>query len=302
MLDPAAPVVVQGITGRQGAFWTERMQACGTDVVAGVTPGKGGRRVHGVPVYDSVAAAAEHHRIGASVLFVPPLAARAACLDALAAGVRLLVLLTEHIPGQDTMEILAAADDRGARVIGPNTAGVVVPGRCSLGIMPAFEQRIFRPGRVGVVSRSGSLGALVCLEVVRAGRGQAAFVGVGGDPIVGTTTREVVAAFDADPGVDTVVLVGEVGGAMEEDAAEHVAGMRKPVFALIAGRTSPPGRRMGHAGAIVSGGRGTAEAKVAALHEAGAVVLETPSELADRLSSSGGPTRVRFSMEERSTM
>jgi succinyl-CoA synthetase alpha subunit len=279
MLAPEDGVLVQGITGRQGAFWTERMLDVGTNIVAGVTPGKGGREVHGVPVYDSCAEAAREHRVDASVLFAPPLAARDACLDALEAGARLLVLLTEHIPYQDTIAVLEVAAERSARVLGPNTAGLVVPGVAALGIMPAFAQNIFRPGVVGVVSRSGSLGTLFCLNVVQAGYGQSKFIGIGGDPIIGTTAREALSILEQDPQTEAIVLVGEVGGTMEEDAAEDVAAMSTPVLAFIAGRRSPKGRRMGHAGAIVTGNRGSGESKVEALRAAGARVLDMPSQV-----------------------
>jgi succinyl-CoA synthetase alpha subunit len=288
MISGSDPVLVQGITGRQGSFWTARMREYGTNVVAGVTPGKGGRDVEGIPVYDSVAGAGAHHDVHATVLFVPPLAAKASVEDAIAGGARLVVLLTEHIPVHDTMEILAAAAEAGVRVIGPNTAGVVVPGEATLGIMPAFAANIFRPGRVGVISRSGSLGTLMCLNVVRAGLGQSQFLGVGGDPLIGTTTREAVQLLDADPGTDAIVVVGEVGGTLEEDAAEHIATMTKPVVAFIAGRSSPPGRRMGHAGAIVTGSRGGGPSKVAALTEAGARVIDLPSELGPALAEALG--------------
>lgn len=278
-------VVVQGITGRQGSFWTDRMIECGTRVVAGVSPGKGGRVASGVPVYDSVADAAKEHELDVSVLFVPPLAAKDAALDAVRAGVRKLVLLTEHVPYQDVMEVLAEARDRGTQVLGPNTAGLVVPGEASVGIMPGHVNSIFRPGDVGVISRSGSLGTLVALQVAAAGYGQSAFVGIGGDPILGTTTLDAIRILDDDPRTDAVVVVGEIGGTMEEDAAGYVATMTKPVIAFIAGRSAPPDRRMGHAGAIVSGGRGSGESKVRALTEAGATVVDLPSEIPEALRS-----------------
>jgi succinyl-CoA synthetase alpha subunit len=278
-------VLVQGITGRQGSFWTERMQECGTRIVAGATPGKGGREVHGVPVYDRVAEAAAEHEVEMSVLFVPPLAAKAGCLEALAAGIRKIVLLTEHIPAQDTMEILAEARDAGAEVLGPNTAGTVVPGASSVGIMPGFVPTIFRPGAVGVISRSGSLGTLICHYVVRAGLGQSVFLGIGGDPMLGTTVLDALRALEDDPRTEMAVLVGEVGGTMEEDAAAFIAEMETPLVAFIAGRTAPPGRRMGHAGAIVTGTRGGGDSKVRALTEAGTRVLDVPSELPDALGA-----------------
>lgn len=280
-------IVIQGITGRQGSFWAERMAECGTRIVAGASPGKGGREVGGVPVYNSVVEAAKQHSIDVSVLFVPPLAARGAASDALNAGVRKIVLLTEHVPYQDIMTVLADARDHGAQVLGPNTAGLVVPGVASVGIMPGFADNIFRPGRIGVVSRSGSLGTLVALNLVGAGYGQSAFIGIGGDPILGTTTLDAVRELDADERTDAVVLVGEIGGSMEEDAAEYIKTMSKPVVAFIAGRSAPPDRRMGHAGAIVSAGRGSGNSKVDALEAAGATVVDLPSGIGEALRRAG---------------
>jgi succinyl-CoA synthetase alpha subunit len=280
-------VVVQGITGKQGSYWTERMVECGTKVVAGASPGRGGRTVNAIPVYDSVVEAAAHHRLDASVLFVPPLHAKAAALDAIDAGVGKLVLLTEHVPAQDVMEILARAAAAGTKVLGPNTAGLVVPGETSVGIMPGFAPNIFQPGPIGVISRSGSLGTLVSMELITAGFGQSAFIGIGGDPILGTTTLDAVQLLDADERTSAVVVVGEIGGAMEEEAASYIATMTKPVVAFIAGRTAPPGQRMGHAGAIVTGDRGSGESKVRALTEAGAVVVDVPSAIGDALRSFG---------------
>lgn len=280
-------VIVQGITGRQGSFWTRRMTEYGTRVVAGTSPGRGGQVADGIPVYDSVAEAVREHTVDVSVLFVPPLAARAAALDAIQSGVRKIVFLTEHVPYHDVMEVLAEARDAGTQVLGPNTAGIVVPGQVTAGIMPAFAANVFRPGRVGVVSRSGSLGTLVALNLVGAGFGQSVFLGIGGDPILGTTTLDAVRALDADPRTDAVVLVGEIGGTMEEDAAPYISGMRKPVVAFIAGRSAPPGRRMGHAGAIVAGGRGDGGSKVRALTEAGATVVDLPSEIPAALGVPG---------------
>jgi succinyl-CoA synthetase alpha subunit len=280
-------VVVQGLTGRQGSFWAERMAECGTRIVAGASPGKGGRQVGGVPVYDSVTDAARDHTLDVSVLFVPPLAARTAASDAIAAGVRKLVLLTEHVPYQDVMHVLAEARDHDARVLGPNTAGLVVPGVASIGIMPGFAGNIFRPGSIGVISRSGSLGTLVALNLVQAGYGQSAFIGIGGDPILGTTTLDAIRELDADERTEAVVLVGEIGGSMEEDAAAHIATMSKPVVAFIAGRSAPPDRRMGHAGAIVSAGKGSGTSKVDALTAAGATVVDLPSGIGDALRDKG---------------
>jgi succinyl-CoA synthetase alpha subunit len=283
----AENVLVQGITGRQGSFWTERMMECGTRVVAGASPGKGGREVAGVPVYETVGEAARAHHIDVSVLFVPPLRARAAALEAIEAGVSKLVLLTEHVPYQDVMEVLAAAAHAGTQVLGPNTAGLVVPGQSSVGILPGFAENIFRPGSIGVISRSGSLGTLVALNLVGSGYGQSAFIGIGGDPILGTTTMDALRILDAEDRTEAVVMVGEIGGVMEEDAAGYVSGMRKPVVAFIAGRSAPPDRRMGHAGAIVTGDRGSGESKVGALTSAGAVVVDVPSHIGAALRDLG---------------
>jgi len=276
-------VLVQGITGKQGTYWTERMQAYGTRIVAGVSPKKAGTEHCGVPVFASAGEAMRETGFDVSVLFIPPLGVKAAARDAIEAGCLRLVVLTEHVPVQDTMELLAMARATGATLVGPNTAGLVTPGACFVGFMPAFESDIFRPGRVGVISRSGSLGTLVCLDLVQAGLGQSAFIGIGGDPIVGTTTRDALQALDADERTDAVVAIGEIGGAMEEDAADYARGMAKPVVAFIAGRASPPDKKMGHAGAIVTGGKGTYASKRAAFEAAGVEVLDTPSGVARAL-------------------
>ncbi len=281
-------VLVQGITGRQGTFWTERMQAYGTRVVGGVNPRKAGIEHCGVPVYGSAAEAARGARIDASVLFIPPPGVRQAALDAIEAGIEKLVILTEHVPVQDVMYLLAAAREAGAQVLGPNTAGAVTPGECFLGFMPAFNARVFQPGRIGVVSRSGSLGTLVCLDLVGAGFGISAFIGIGGDPILGTTIAEALVALERDGRSDAVVIVGEIGGAMEEAAADHAKAMDKPIVAFIAGAAAPPGKRMGHAGAIVLGDKGTFAAKRSALEAAGATVVATPAEIGPALKERMG--------------
>lgn len=280
-------VLVQGITGRQGQYWTERMMECGTQVVAGVSPGRGGQTVHDRPVYSAVAEASEHHKLDATVLFVPPSGARAAVVEAVEAGIGKVVCLAEHIPSHDVMEMLAAARDNGARVLGPNTAGLVVPGETSVGIMPGFATNIFQPGKIGVISRSGSLGTLISLNLVGAGYGQSAFIGIGGDPILGTTTLDAVRSVMEHPNTEAIVLVGEIGGAMEEDAAEELADLDIPVVAFIAGRSAPPGRRMGHAGAIVTGNRGSGESKADALTKAGAIVVDIPSQVGPALEQLG---------------
>ena len=284
----AERVLVQGITGRQGTYWSERMRAYGTRIVAGVNPKKANTRHCGVPVYASAGEAMRETGFDLAVQFIPPLGVKAASREAIEAGCRRLVILTEHVPVHDVMEVLAMARANGAAVVGPNTAGLVTPGACFVGFMPAFESGIFRPGRVGVISRSGSLGTLICLNLVQAGFGQSAFIGIGGDPIVGTTTRDALAQLDADAGTDAVVIVGEIGGAMEEDAADYARAMSKPVVAFIAGAAAPAGKKMGHAGAIVMGDRGTHASKRAALEAAGALVLDTPSGVGPALRAALG--------------
>lgn len=278
-------VLVQGITGKQGTFWTEKMQAYGTNIVGGVNPKKAGTEHLGVPVFASVVEAAEQAPVDVTVLFIPPAGARAATEDAIAAGAKLIVVLTEFIPVHDTMAMIAAAKEAGARIIGPNTAGVVTPGEAFVGFMPAFDKRIFTPGKVGVLSRSGSLGTLTAVELTRVGIGQSAFLGIGGDPVSGTSTAEAFQALDDDPATEAIVVIGEIGGRKEEDAAEMVARSSKPVVSFLAGAASPPGKRMGHAGAIVDGNTGTYASKKAALTEAGATVVDVPWEIPDIIAA-----------------
>jgi succinyl-CoA synthetase alpha subunit len=272
-------VLVQGITGKQGTFWSERMREYGTQIIGGVNPRRAGEQHLDLPVWASARDAAKETRIDAAVMFVPPFGVKDAALDIIAAGVRKIVCLTEHVPVQDTMYFLAAARERGAQVIGPNTAGLVTTGVNFVGFMPAFNARVFKKGDIGVISRSGSLGTLLCVNLVQAGLGISSFVGIGGDPIIGTTTRDALVALDKDPATKAIALVGEIGGAMEEEAAEYAATMRKPVAAFIAGAASPPGKKMGHAGAIVMGDRGSYAGKKAALEEARVTVCATPNEV-----------------------
>jgi succinyl-CoA synthetase alpha subunit len=277
-------VVVQGMTGKQGSFWTGKMIGYGTRVVGGVNPKRAGELHGGVPVFASVRDAAEKTGgVDVSVMFIPPAAALAAAEDAIGAGVKLLVVLTEHIPSRDVMRMHALAGAAGCRIVGPNTAGLVTPGEAFVGIMPAFNPRIFEPGSVGVISRSGSLGTLICLNLLDAGRGQSAFIGIGGDPMLGTTVADALRVLESDSRTSSVVLVGEIGGAMEEEGADTIRKMRKPVVSFIAGRASPPGKKMGHAGAIVMGNRGSYAAKRAALESAGVRVVDTPGEVAAAL-------------------
>jgi succinyl-CoA synthetase alpha subunit len=274
-------VLVQGITGKQGTYWSLRMLEYGTRVVGGVNPKRAGERHLGLPLWASARVAAQECPIDASVLFIPPFAVKAAALDAIAAGIGKIICLTEHVPVHDTMYLLAAARERGVAVIGPNTAGIVTVGACFAGFMPAFNPRVFQKGKIGVISRSGSLGTLVCLNLVQAGLGVSAFIGIGGDPIVGTTAKEALITLEQDPATEAVALVGEIGGVMEEEAAAFAHSLRKPVAAFIAGAAAPAGRRMGHAGAIVLGERGSHRGKVVALQAAGVRVCSTPKEVAE---------------------
>ena len=272
-------VLVQGLTGKQGSFWAEKMIACGTRVIGGVNPKRAGETHIGLPVFATAKAAMAAAPFETAVMFIPPAMARDAALDAIEAGARSLVILTEHIPARDVMLIHGAARAHGTRIIGPNTAGTVTPGEGFVGIMPGHNENVFKPGRIGVISRSGSLGTLVALNLTRAGLGQSAFVGIGGDPMIGTTTRDALEALDQDSRTDAVVLVGEIGGGMEERAAEYARTMTKPVVSFIAGRASPPGKKMGHAGAIVSGSAGSYAGKRAALEAAGVTVVDTPRDI-----------------------
>ena len=270
--------IVQGITGRQGSFHTKLMLDYGTNIVAGVTPGKGGQEVWGIPVYDTVREAMAEHDANASIVFVPARFAKEAVLEAIEAGLEVVVVITEHIPVKDTVEFLAHARREGVTVIGPNTPGIITPGECKLGVMPGH---VFSRGRVGMVSRSGTLTYEIASQLTKAGLGQSTCLGIGGDPVVGLTFTEVLEMFKEDPETEAVVIIGEIGGNLEELAAQYIAkGYPKPVVAFIAGRTAPPGKRMGHAGAIIMGRTGTAESKIRAFEAAGVPVAARPGEVA----------------------
>lgn len=273
-------VLVQGITGKQGSFWAAEMMECGTDVVAAVNPKRFGESHLGVPIFRSAVEATKQTPCDISVIFIPPTMAKDAIIDAIDAGVSTIITLTEHIPGHDVLEIFARVKGSKSRIVGPNTAGIVTPGEGFVGIMPGHNPNVFMSGEIGVISRSGSLGTLMCLNLTRAGLGQSAFIGIGGDPIIGTTTLEALEALDRDQLTKAVVIVGEIGGAMEEEAAEYARGMKKPVVSFIAGRSSPPDKKMGHAGAIVTGGRGGYASKRSALEKTGVKVADTPAEIA----------------------
>ncbi len=283
IINSSDKVLVQGITGKQGTFWTQRMQEYGTNVVAGVNPKKAGTIHCGVPVTASAVEAMEQVGFDYSVLFIPPMLVKGAALDAIEAGAKGVCILTEHIPVRDVMYIMSAAKERGVQILGPNTAGCVTPDEGFLGFMPAFNRKIFKKGHIGILSRSGSLGTLFCLNVVSAGFGQSAFIGIGGDPIIGTTTRDALMALDKLPQTKAIVMVGEIGGTMEEEAAQYAASMAKPVIAFIAGGAAPEGKKMGHAGAIVVGNKGTYKSKRDALEAAGVTVLDTPAGAVDVL-------------------
>jgi succinyl-CoA synthetase alpha subunit len=277
-LDANNRVVVQGITGRDGSFHTRQMIGYGTKVVAGVTPGKGGQTFDGVvPVFDTVADAVRDTRADTAVIYVPAAAAASAVFEAADAGIGLIVCITEGIPVLDMTRVLPYLHERGARLIGPNCPGLISPGKSKVGIIPG---NICKPGRIGVVSRSGTLTYEIVHQLSRAGYGQSTCVGIGGDPLIGTTFIHCLSAFQADPETDAVVLIGEIGGVDEQQAADFVTqAVTKPVVGFIAGQTAPPGRRMGHAGAIISGSSGTATEKMAAFERAGIAVMKRPADV-----------------------
>jgi succinyl-CoA synthetase alpha subunit len=275
--DATTRVVVQGLTGKEGQFHAARCREYGTKIVAGVTPGKGGAAVDGVPVFNTVVEAREKTGCNASLIFVPALAAADAIFEAADAGVELIVCITEGIPARDEVMVKRALAGTGSRLIGPNCPGIISPGKTKIGIMPAH---IHKPGSVGVVSRSGTLTYEAVDQLTKLGLGQSTCVGIGGDPVPGTSFVDVLDAFNEDAETEAVVMIGEIGGSAEEEAAAFIkAHVKKPVAAFIAGQTAPPGRRMGHAGAIISGGKGTAAEKMAALQAAGIHVAATPAEI-----------------------
>ena len=284
LIDTDSRVLVQGITGTEGSFHTRQCIDYGTKVVAGVTPGKGGQTFDDtVPVFNTVAEAQTETNADVSLIFVPPMFAADAIKEAAAAGVRLALCITEGIPALDMVEALAYCLDRGTRVIGPNCPGVISPGKCKAGIMPGF---VHEQGIVGVISRSGTLTYEAVDQLTRVGLGQSTSVGIGGDPVNGTSFRDCLEMFAEDEETRGVVLIGEIGGSAEEEAAEYLADdYPLPVVAFIAGRSAPPGKRMGHAGAIIAGGKGTADEKMRVLSEAGATVVESPSVIGDARAS-----------------
>ena len=281
LVDGATRVLVQGITGREGSFHTRQMLAYGTRVVGGVTPGKGGQVVQGVPVFDDVMTAVSKTGANTSIIYVPAQYAPDAIFEAAEAGIPLIVCITEGIPVWDMIRVVRTLEGKPVRLLGPNCPGVITPGVTIVGIMPGH---IHRPGSIGLVSRSGTLTYEVVWALTQAGLGQSTCLGIGGDPIVGTSFVDVLRFFEEDSQTEAIVIIGEIGGSAEERAAEYVAAhISKPVVALVAGRTAPPGRRMGHAGAIISGGTGRAADKIAALREAGALIAYHPEQIAEHL-------------------
>ena len=298
LIDRKTRLVVQGITGRDGAFHTRQMLAYGTRVVAGVTPGKAGEKVEGVPVFHTVADAVRKTRANTSVIYVPAFLAADAILEAAEAGIGLIVCITEGIPTVDMLRVarrleVLRAEGRTLRLVGPNCPGLISPGLCKVGILPG---NIATPGSIGVVSRSGTLTYEVVHALTLAGMGQTTCLGIGGDPVIGTRFVDALSLFQMDPKTKGIVMVGEIGGTDEEVAAAFIRKhVRKPVVAFIAGQSAPPGKRMGHAGAIISGGKGTAEEKVAALKRAGVPVVRNPSEIPALLAATLKKRRKRKS-------
>lgn len=277
LVDQNTRVICQGFTGRQGTFHSEQALAYGTRLVGGVTPGRGGSQHLGLPVFNTVAEAVEATGATVSVIYVPAAHAKDALLEAIDAGLDLVVCITEHIPVLDMLAVRTALAGRPTRLIGPNCPGIITPGQCKIGIMPGS---IHRPGKVGIVSRSGTLTYVAVHETTEEGLGQSTCIGIGGDPIHGLGFRDVLELFEKDPGTEAVVMVGEIGGNEEEEAAAFIRDhMSKPVIAYIAGVTAPPGKRMGHAGAIIAGGHGTAAEKYAALEAAGVTTVRSPAEI-----------------------
>src|SRR6516225_156324 len=282
LVDKSTRLLVQGITGSSGAFHAKGCIEYGTNVVAGVTPGRGGQKFEGkIPVFDTVYEARQQAGCNVTMIFVPAAFAADAILEAADAGVELIVCITEGIPVMDMMRVRTVLNEKKSRLIGPNCPGIITPGACKIGIMPGY---IHKPGKVGVISRSGTLTYEAVWQLTSRGHGQSTCIGIGGDPINGMSHLDAVKLFNEDPGTEGMILIGEIGGSAEEEAAEWIkANCKKPVAAFIAGVTAPPGRRMGHAGAIVSGGKGTAQGKIEALKAAGIAVAATPSVMAETL-------------------
>ncbi|UCD71918.1 MAG: succinate--CoA ligase subunit alpha [Syntrophobacterales bacterium] len=282
LIDGSTRVVIQGITGREGMFHMGQMVEYGTKVVSGVTPGKGGQKIDGIPVFNTVNDAVDTTGANVSAIFVPPAFAADAIMEAADSGISLIVCFTEGIPTLDMITVYHYLKNREVGLIGPNTPGIISPGKCKVGLMAGY---IHKEGSVGVISRSGTLTYEVVYQLTRRGIGQSTCVGIGGDQIIGLSFVDLLELFERDSDTEAVVLIGEIGGRAEEDAAEHIAkSVTKPVVAFIAGKTAPPGRRMGHAGAIISGGRGTAVEKIRSLEEAAVRVVENPADVGEEVA------------------
>jgi len=289
LIDNHTRLIVQGLTGREGSFHAQQMLEYGTKVVAGVTPGKGGTKHLGVPVFNTIADAVQATRANASVIFVPPPFAADAILEAMEAQLPLVICITEGVPTLDMVRVAAALKNSKTRLIGPNCPGIISPGKCKIGIMPAS---IHKQGNVGVVSRSGTLTYEAVDQLTHLGIGQSTCIGIGGDPIIGTSFLDAIRMFNDDPETHAIVMIGEIGGNAEEIAADFIEKhVKKPVVGFIAGQTAPPGRRMGHAGAIISGGKGTAKEKYAALRAAGIHTVQSPAEIGETMARVLGKTK-----------
>ena len=282
LVDKNTRLAVQGITGKEGSFHAQQCREYGTNIVAGITPGKGGTVHEGTPIFNTVEEAVEKEGANASVIFVPPPFAADAILEAVAAGVELVICITEGIPTIDMVRVMSVIDRSKSRLIGPNCPGIISPGKCKIGIMPG---RIFREGSVGVVSRSGTLTYEAVHQLSERNIGQSTCIGIGGDPVIGTNFMDALSLFNQDPETEAIVMVGEIGGTAEEEASRFIKeNVKKPVVGFIAGRTAPPGRRMGHAGAIISGGKGTAEEKIETMREHGIHVVLSPAEIGEAMA------------------
>ncbi len=281
ILDRDTKVMVQGITGKESRFWTKKMLEAGTNITCGVTPGKGGEMVHGVPVFDTVEEAVQVRDANMAVSFVPARFTRDAVFEIILAGIKKMVVLADGVPIFDTLEILNLADQHGVMLIGPNTPGIATVGEGMLGFIPVWQDSVYQKGSIGIISRSGSLINLISSFVVESGFGVSSIVGCGGDPVPGTRFSDILELFKEDPETEAIIIVGEIGGSMEEEVAEYVLerGFSKPMLAYIAGRTAPPGKQMGHAGAIISQGKGSMKGKKKALNAAGIRVADAPKQI-----------------------